>query len=202
MRVCAHLPALRVHRVDRLDRVQVVHPRVESGLVQHYDPRAFDLVLEFADSGADVARRHDVCLAFDRRLDDVDVVGVRDEGDDEVVLCHRLLEGGLLSGIFEACIERLGSSVGEVGCQSFCALEGAASYVITCQRPMPPTRMGPGQRTDGERIVGVAYDVLRARTGNSAAAEQENLLRLGASGSWVKRRRGVGKGCHSSEGGG
>ena len=116
-----------MHLVDRLDRVQVVVAGVESDLVQHHDPRLLDLVLEFADPGADVARRHHVRLALDRCLDHVDVVGVRDEGDDEVVLRDRLLEGSLLHGIFEAYIERLGSSVGEVGCESFCALEGAAS---------------------------------------------------------------------------
>ena len=99
MQVCTYLPALGVHLVDRLDRVQVVDARVKPDLVHHHNPRFLDLVLQLPNSGADVARRYYVRLALDRCLDHVDVVGVRDEGDDEVVLRDRLLERSLLRGI-------------------------------------------------------------------------------------------------------
>ena len=105
-----HLAALLVHLVNGLDRVQVVDAGIQTNLVHDDDPRLLDLILELADPGADVARRDNVRLALDRGLDDVDVVDVRDERDDEVVVRDGLLERGGVGHV-----ERYASRVGEVG---------------------------------------------------------------------------------------
>ena len=122
-----NLAALRVHLVDDLDRVQVVHTRIETDLVHDHDPRLLDLVLELADAGRDVARRDDVRLALDRGLYDVDVVDVGHERDDEVVLRDLLLERGPLLRVLRARVKRERCSVAKVTRERLSALECAAS---------------------------------------------------------------------------
>ena len=94
------LPALGVHLVHHLHGIEVVHAGVESDLIHDDDSCLLDLVLKLSDSGADVARCDDIRLPLDRRLDHVGVKGVRDQGDDQVVLGHSLLQPRAPFGIF------------------------------------------------------------------------------------------------------
>ena len=129
--ICAHLAALSVHLVYRLDRVQMVYARVEPNLVHDDDPRLLYLVLERADARGDVARRDDVSLALDRGLDDINVICVRHERDDEVALRNGLLERGLLLGVLGASVERSGSRVRETLDERLSRLERAAGYSVS-----------------------------------------------------------------------
>ena len=97
----------------------MIHSRIEPDLVHNDDPSLLDLVLERTDGGADIARRHDVRLPLNRGLDNVNVVDVRDERDDKVMLGDGALEGSTLLGVAGACVERDGSRVAEIANERF-----------------------------------------------------------------------------------
>jgi hypothetical protein len=80
------LASLLVHAVDDVDGGDVVDSGVEADLVEDDDPGLLALVLERLHGRGDVGRGDDVLLVPDRGLDHGGVEGVRDEGDDEVVL--------------------------------------------------------------------------------------------------------------------
>ena len=63
-------------------------------LIEDCDPSILRLLVELHHRRRDIARRYTVDLLGDRRLDDLDVVYVRDERDDKIVLAHCLLERG------------------------------------------------------------------------------------------------------------
>ena len=95
--------------VNELHGVQVVDTRVEANLVHDHDTGLLDLVLEFANARADVARSDNVGLTLDGSLDDRDVVDVRDERNDKVVLCNSLLQNCAVCHI-----ERYSGGVGQI----------------------------------------------------------------------------------------
>lgn len=90
-------------------------------------------------------------LGLDRRLDHGNMVRVGDQGDCDVVLCHRLLESGCV-----VHVEADGLGVGKV-----------AREVL-----------GRGQRTtgDGDVHAGLGQDLDGGR-GDEAGAEEEGGLR-------------------------
>lgn len=117
-----------MHLVDRLDGVDVVDTRIEADLVHDDNACLLDLLFELADAGADVACRDDVRLTLDRCLDDIDVVSVRNERDDEVVLRDLLLKLGALLRLLRASVQREGGRVGQVIRESLSTLQSATGY--------------------------------------------------------------------------
>ena len=99
--------------VDELHGVQVVDTRVEANLVHDHDTSLLDLLLKLTDPRADIARRDHIRLALDRGLDDGNMVDVRNERDNEVVVRDSLLER---SGVGH--VERHASRVGEVSSEA------------------------------------------------------------------------------------
>lgn len=120
-----------MHLVDRLDGVDVVDTRVEADLVHDDNACLLDLLFELADAGADVACRDDVRLTLDRCLDDIDVVSVRNERDDEVVLRDLLLKLGALLRLLRASVQREGGRVGQVIRESLSTLQSTTGYAIS-----------------------------------------------------------------------
>lgn len=118
------LAAGAVDLLDRLDGVQVVDARVEADLVHDGDAGSLGLGGQLLHGGADVAGGHDMLLGADGRLDDLGVEGVRDQGDDEVMLANGGVEGLLVVdiegdrvGVGDAGGELLGRGEGPAGCE-------------------------------------------------------------------------------------
>jgi len=92
-------------------------------------------------------------LPLDSRLDDVRMVGVRDERDDKVMISDRSFQG-----VSDADIQRDSSRVRETLGQPLCLLEGAT-----------------GNR---QTVLRLAGKVLSSGTGDKTATEEEDLLLL------------------------
>jgi len=146
------LAALRVDLVNGLDRVEVIDTRVKADLVEDDDSGVLGSLIELAHGGGDVGGSNDVGLALDSGFDDSSVVGVGDEGNNKVVLSNSGLER---LGVVD--IEGDGSGAREIGGESLSAGESTAG--------------------NGEAVLRTADDVLGARAGDEATAEEEDLLR-------------------------
>ena len=117
----SYLSALSVDFIDRLDGVEMINTGVQPNLVHDDDSSSLDFGVEGADGGGDVAGGDDVGLSLDGGLDDGDVVGVRDQRDDQV-------EGGNLS-LELGCVvhvESDGRGVGETFTEGLSGREGSA----------------------------------------------------------------------------
>lgn len=110
--------------VNRLDGVQVVNTGVQANLVEHNDACIFGSLIELPHGGADIAGGDDMGLALDSGLDHLCVVGVRNQGDNEIVVGD-----GLAESFFVVDVERDGIGVGEVGSQSLSTGQSAAGYI-------------------------------------------------------------------------
>jgi hypothetical protein len=71
--------------LNHLDSVKMVDSRVQSNLIHHHDTSFLDFWFKGLDGVGDVRCSHYVTFMFDGALDDGYVVGVWNEGDDEVV---------------------------------------------------------------------------------------------------------------------
>ena len=107
--------------LNGLDSIKVVNTRIKTDLIQNHNPRLTRLLIQRAQSRGDVARGDNVRLALDGGLNDGGVVGVGNEGDDEVVGGHSLLKSGSIVDV-----QRDGGRVGKVGSEGLGGLEGAA----------------------------------------------------------------------------
>ena len=136
--------------VDRLDGVEVVDSGIEANLVHDGDAGLCSLVVQLAHGVRDVRRRDDVLLVLDGRLDDVGVLGVRDERDDEVARLDRLVERLVRRRVD---LER-GRRARERHAERLGRLEVAAP--------------------DRELVLGVAQDVVCRGLGDKARAEQQD----------------------------
>lgn len=108
--------------LDRLDGVQVINSRVKANLVHDCDSGVLGSLIELQHSWGDIAGCDDVLLVADRRLDDLCVEDVWDEGDDKVVLSH--------DGVECSCVVDVdGDSLGVLDAfgELLRALEGTAS---------------------------------------------------------------------------
>lgn len=99
------LTLLLVDLLDGLDGVEVIDSGIETDLVHDNNTGVLDLLLKSFDSRRDVTGGDDVLLVTDSGLDDLDVVDVRDQRDDNIVLRDSLVELGLVLDI-----DGLGSS--------------------------------------------------------------------------------------------
>lgn len=96
--------------MNGLDGPEVVDSRVESDLVEDQDAGVDGLLVESLHGVRDVRSCDDVdVLVPDGGLDDEGVVGVGDEGDDEVVLSDKSVE---FSGVSHVDRDRVGAGNG------------------------------------------------------------------------------------------
>jgi hypothetical protein len=106
--------------------------RVETNLVHDGDTRGLGLLVQLEHGRRDVARRDNILLVADGRLDDGGVEGVGDQADDKIVLSNLSVES-LVVGY----VERDGVSILDTLGELLSAGEGAAGCVGIRVRPAP-----------------------------------------------------------------
>lgn len=82
-----------VDLINRLDSPQVVDTWVQTDLVHDCDTGVLGGLVQLHHGWGDIGCGYDVLLLCNRGFDDCGVVGVWDEGDDEVILADLLLKG-------------------------------------------------------------------------------------------------------------
>lgn len=121
-----HLSSSLVNSVNKLNGVEVVQSGVQPSLVHDGNTGVDALLVQFHHRVRNVRSGNDVLLEFDRRLDDVGVEGVRDEGDDEIVGGN-----GCVEGSFVRDVNRDGRSrAGEGRRESLRRRKSATSYLM------------------------------------------------------------------------
>ena len=81
-----YLATLRVHPRDKLHRIEVINPRVQTDLVHHHDSSCLHSIVELTNGRTNTARSGYMRLALDGCIDDRDVLVIRHQEDNEVVL--------------------------------------------------------------------------------------------------------------------
>jgi hypothetical protein len=102
----------------------MVDARIQPNLVEHNDPRIFGSLIKLPHRRAHIAGSDNMRLALDSGLDHLRVVGVRNQGDNEIVFGD-----GLVKSLFVVDVERDGGSVGEVGTEGLGTSQSTAGYV-------------------------------------------------------------------------
>ena len=141
--------------VNGLDSPQVVYSWVDTNLVEADQTSVLELLVESLHLRVDIRGGNNVSLFGESSLHDTCVVGVWDEGDNDVVSLD-----GLSKGVSRSDIDRHGCRVGEVGTKLLGSSESSAS---------------------DRKLVVVPGNVVGGRTGDETGAKEEDLLLGGLS---------------------
>jgi hypothetical protein len=163
-----HLTAFLVDLINDLDSVQMIDTGIKTNLVHYDDTSRLCLRIQLLHSWGDVTGSDHMRLALDRGLDDIGVMGVGNEGDDDVICCDFLFKSSVIVDIQgnsgcpgQIASQFLGFCEGSAGCKpggELRSLEKEKTVLTNCQV-----------------VPGITNDILGSRTSNEAAAQEKNL---------------------------
>jgi len=164
----AHLSILSVDLIYDLDSIQVVNTGIKTNLVHYDDTSRPCFRIQLPHSWGDVAGSDYMCLALDRGLNDGDVIGIRNKGDDDIMGCNFLFKSSGVVDVqgnsgcpWQTASQFLGFCECSAGCNSGGKLRSPEKVRVLTNRQMVP---------------GITDDVLGSRTSDEAAAKEKDLL--------------------------